>query len=149
MAFIRYNANPFNNDTIDCVIRGISKVMDITWDEAYIRLFVKGYELKEIFSRNNVWSEFLEDNGYKQYLVPDMCPNCITVDEFSNTHTDGKYLLGTGSHVIAVVNGDYYDTWDSGNEPKEHLITEMKRMMQDLSPHEKMAVQDCINKMEG
>ena len=28
----------------------------------------------------------------------------------------GTYVLGTGNHVVAVVNGDYYDMWDSGDE---------------------------------
>ena len=27
-----------------------------------------------------------------------------------------KYLIGTGSHAVAVIDGDYYDSWDSGNE---------------------------------
>ena len=116
MAYIQYNANPYKNDTIDCVLRGISLLMGITWDEAYIRLFVKGFNEKEVFTRNNVWNEFLKDNGYKQYLIPDTCPDCITVDKFAKGHPKGKYLLGTGSHVIAVINGDYYDTWDSGEE---------------------------------
>ena len=116
MAFINYNANPFENETIDCVIRGISKLMDITWDEAYLRLVIKGFEEKEVFTRNNVWIEFLRENGYKQYLIPDTCPDCITVAKFANSHPRGRHLLGTGTHVIAVVDGDYYDTWNSGSE---------------------------------
>lgn len=28
----------------------------------------------------------------------------------------GRYLLALDQHVVAVVDGDYYDTWDSGNE---------------------------------
>ena len=31
-------------------------------------------------------------------------------------HPKGIYVVATGSHVVAVVNGDYYDSWDSGDE---------------------------------
>lgn len=116
MAFIRYNANPYKNDTIDCVLRGISLLMNISWDEAYIRLFIKGFQEKEVFTRNNVWIDFLLENNYEQFLVPNTCPDCITVDKFAKGHPEGRFLLGTGTHVIAVIDGNYYDTWDSGEE---------------------------------
>jgi hypothetical protein len=25
-------------------------------------------------------------------------------------------VIGTGTHVVAVIGGDYYDTWDSGEK---------------------------------
>lgn len=28
---------------------------------------------------------------------------------------EGKYLLFVGGHVVAAINGNYYDTWDSGD----------------------------------
>jgi len=28
----------------------------------------------------------------------------------------GTYIIGTGSHAVAIINGDYYDSWDSGDE---------------------------------
>ena len=31
-------------------------------------------------------------------------------------HSRGTYVVGTGTHAIAVVDGCYYDAWDSGNE---------------------------------
>jgi hypothetical protein len=58
----------------------------------------------------------LKRQGYKQESLPNACPDCYTVSDFCNEHKQGKYLLATGSHVIAVKDGDYYDTWDSGDE---------------------------------
>ena len=29
-------------------------------------------------------------------------------------HPDGVYVLGLQGHVVTVVDGLYYDTWDSG-----------------------------------
>jgi hypothetical protein len=31
--------------------------------------------------------------------------------------------VGTGTHVVAVIDGDYYDAWDSGNEVIDRYFT--------------------------
>lgn len=123
MAFIRYNANPRNKDTIDCVIRGMSKLMDISWDAVYIILSAKGFLEKDVYVVNDLWIDILLDAGYQIYYVPNTCPDCITVKRFADHHPKGRYLLGTGSHVIAVVDGDYYDTWNSGAELPLYYFT--------------------------
>ena len=33
----------------------------------------------------------------------------------SHPFPTGKYIVATGTHAVAVVNGDYYDAWDSGH----------------------------------
>lgn len=43
------------------------------------------------------------------------CPNCITVADFAHDHPKGIYILGPTEHAVVVMNGDWYDTWDSGN----------------------------------
>lgn len=45
-----------------------------------------------------------------------MIPDDITVEEFCQEHSHGSYILGTGSHALAVIDGDYYDSWESGDE---------------------------------
>jgi hypothetical protein len=116
MAFIRYNENPYKNDTIDCAIRAISTFLDMSWDDVYIDLSVEGFINKDMPNKNYIWDQYLKRKGLQQYLVPNTCPNCTTVKQFTDDHRFGKYLLGTGSHVIAVINGNHYDTWDSGQE---------------------------------
>lgn len=113
--FIPYNANPNNNNTIDCTIRAISKVLDRTWDEIYISLVVEGYIQKDLPNSNSVWGKFLYENGYRREIIPNSCPACYTVAEFCVDHPVGTFLLVTGDHVVAVIDGSYYDTWDSGN----------------------------------
>jgi hypothetical protein len=88
----------------------------MSWDDVYIDLSVEGFINKDMPNKNYIWDQYLKRKGLQQYLVPNTCPHCTTVNEFANDHQVGKYLLGTGSHVIAVINGDYYDTWDSGEE---------------------------------
>ena len=34
----------------------------------------------------------------------------------ATVYIEDNYILGTGTHTVAVKHGNYYDTWDSGSE---------------------------------
>ena len=111
------NINPLRKNTGDCVVRAIGTVTDRDWDDVYLDLVVKGFQMKEMPSLNSVWGSYLKDLGFKRYIIPDTCDiECYTVEDFSRDHPTGRYILGTGTHVIAVIDGVYYDTWPSGEE---------------------------------
>lgn len=116
MSFIETNNNPLKRTVGDCVIRALSQVTGRDWDTTYIGVITQGFALKDMPSSNNVWGWYLFENGFDRYAVPDTCPKCYTVKDFCRDHPDGTYVLATGSHVVAVIDGDYYDTWDSGEE---------------------------------
>lgn len=116
MGYVVVNPNPENNLVGDCVIRAISILTDRSWDDTYIGVVSEGFLLKDMPSSNRVWGSYLQREGYVRNIIPNTCPNCYTVSDFCSDNKIGKYLLATGSHVVAVVDGNYYDTWDSGNE---------------------------------
>lgn len=116
MGYIPTNPNPNNNYTGDCVIRAISIAENKEWDDVYVELMVKGFAMKDMIESNELWNSYLHGLGYSRYIIPDSCPDCYTVREFAEDHPHGTYILGTGSHVICVIDGDYYDTWDSGHK---------------------------------
>lgn len=147
MSYVYYNPNPENDDDIDCVVRAICKLMDISWDEAYMWISIQGAMMHRIAIGNSVWSAFLESRGYSRHYIFDSCPDCYTVKDFCYDHPKGKYLLGvvvnhprqysamdsgrviTGNHAVTVVDGDYYDAWDSGNEvPLYYWSKERRRL---------------------
>ncbi|MDE6789340.1 MAG: hypothetical protein K2J47_08490 [Ruminococcus sp.] len=114
--FIRYNPNPQEKSIGDCVVRSISKILSYDWERTYIELAVQGFMMCDMPSANAVWGAYLRSKGFTRHVIPDTCPDCYTVADFTEDNPHGKYILATGSHVIAVSDGDYYDTWDSGSE---------------------------------
>lgn len=116
MAFIYYNPNPSKKLVGDCVIRAISKVTGQKWEQVHFDLCVESLMMDDMPSSNAVWGAYLYKLGFRQYVIPDTCPNCYSVKRFCQDHPKGTYLVATGTHVIAIKNGDYYDTWDSGDE---------------------------------
>lgn len=116
MAFKNYNPNPQNNLVIDCTVRAISKATGQSWDETYIGLAVQGYEAKDMPNSNFVWGQYVKKLGFRKSPLPNTCPDCYSVKQFCRDYPRGTFLLATGNHVVTVVDGDYYDTWDSGDE---------------------------------
>lgn len=113
--FIEYNVNPYKK-VGDCVIRAIAMVLNQSWEETYWDICEKGAELYDMPDSNAVWAAYLASKRYRRFIIPNTCPSCYTVKDFCRDHPKGNYILATGSHVIAVMNGDYLDTWDSGDE---------------------------------
>ena len=114
--FIPYNPNPQANYVGVCVIRAIAKVTNRDWDSTYLDICIQGFMLKDMPSANHVWGAYLKSQGFNQYLLPNTCPDCYTIKQFCEDNDWGSFLLATGSHVVAVENGFYYDAWDSGDE---------------------------------
>ena len=107
-----YNPNPLNKLVGDCVVRAITKAVDKSWGEVYLGLCILGYMMADWGSSNQVWGAYLRQHGFKRKVIPEDC----TVEEFCKDHPEGIYVLGTGSHAVAVVDGKFCDAWDSGSE---------------------------------
>ena len=114
--YIYYNPNPEKKHVGDCVVRALTVLFEDTWENVYADICMQGAFLYDMPSANNVWGTYLKVNGFRHHVLPDTCPNCYTVRRFCYDHPYGEYLVATGSHVMAVVDGDYFDTADSGNE---------------------------------
>lgn len=114
--FRSYNANPRSKRVGDCTVRAISLVLGKDWDDAYIGMAIEGFVQCDMPSANHVWGRYLKRNGFTRALIDDDDDEPYTVRRFCDDHPYGSYLLAIDGHVVAVIDGDYYDTWDSGNE---------------------------------
>lgn len=112
----QFNPNPHGYYVGDCVVRALSIALGESWEDIYLGLCVQGLAFSDMPSSNKVWGKYLKNRGYHRYQIPDDYPADYSVSDFCGEHFKGTYILGTGSHVIACVNGNYIDSWDSGDE---------------------------------
>lgn len=115
MGFIMFNPNPARKLVGDCVIRAVSKMTDQDWEKTYLEIALQGFIMHDMPSSNEVWDTYLKLKGFDRFTIPNTCPDCYTVEDFCLDNPVGEFMLATGTHVIAVKDGNYYDTWDSGN----------------------------------
>ena len=116
MAWIMTNPNPKGKLVGDCTVRALSIVTGKDWHDTYFGLALEGAMMCDMPSANTVTTSYLRRNGFRRCTIPNDCPQDYSVADFCADHPSGVYVLGIGSHVVAVVNGDYWDSWDSGRE---------------------------------
>ena len=114
--YMKYNPNPQRKTVGDCVVRSIAKVLGYDWERTYIELALQGFMMCDMPSANAVWGAYLRSKGFTRYVIPADCPECYTISDFARDNPHGKYVLAIGSHVVTVIDGNYYDSWDSGEE---------------------------------
>lgn len=116
MAWVKWNPNPQGKQVGDCSVRAVARALNTMWETAYSGIAVQGFMMNDMPSNNGVWGAYLRHNGFVRKIIPNECPDCYTVNDFCAEHPHGVYVLAVHNHVVTVVDGDYYDTWDSGNE---------------------------------
>lgn len=112
----RYVNNPAGRSVGDCAVRAVAKALGLTWDEAYIKLTVEGFTIKDMPSSNAVIGILLKENGFEKKTIPNTCPDCYTLEDFAHDHPQGVYVVFTSGHVVTAENGKICDSWDSSNE---------------------------------
>ena len=103
------------------MIRAIAIATGKRWYDVYDALCRMGREEANVISANSVWGRYLYKLGFEPFLLPDECPTCTTVRKFCEMYPFGTYIIGTGSHAVCVIDGDYYDSWDSGEETPSYF----------------------------
>lgn len=114
--WIKTNPNPGHKEVPDCVVRAIAVALDLRWLDVYDDLCALGRREYNMPSADAVWGKYLHNNGFEPFMLPHDCPNCITIAQFCVMYPRGTYIVGTGSHAVAIIDGDYYDSWNSGDE---------------------------------
>lgn len=106
---------PNSHSDGDCVIRALCKATGWNWKKAYCFAFIA--TLQDQFMPNYKDGEkiFYSKLGWKWH-----CHNTRkkrpTVQEFTQAHPTGTYVLSLSHHHVCVSGGCYYDSWDSGKK---------------------------------
>ena len=114
--WVEYLNNPVGRRVGDCAVRAVAKALDMGWEAAYIALVINGLQMGDVMTGNSVIGATLRQHGFKKFNIPNTCPDCYTIEDFAEDHPSGVYVAGTGSHVVAIKDGSYFDAWDSGKE---------------------------------
>lgn len=111
------NDKDLKDEFADCTVRALCKVLNSSWIDVFRKLvpimeeeqcLLSGFTLAQY---KRVYELFgMKYNGIsnkKGTIRP-------TVESFVKDHPTGKYILSVAHHHVAVVDGKYYDTWNSG-----------------------------------
>lgn len=100
----------------DCVIRALTKVVEKEWKTVFDELVPIARELQCMPNGKPCYEEYLKTNGFTYTGVSNRKgTKRPTVDSFAKTHPIGTYFLRVAHHVVACIDGIYYDTWESGD----------------------------------
>ena len=120
--YIEFNNNPAGRKVGDCVVRALSKALDVKWENAYLQLAINGLQMGDMPSSDSVAGSVLRQHGFYRDVIDNECPDCYTIADFCKDNPEGVYVLGTGNHVATVVDGVLYDAWNSENEIPQYVF---------------------------
>lgn len=119
MEFIKYNNNPKQKRTNDCVIRALSLGLNKSWEDVYKDLTNLGIKKGLMPNDRNNWKQYLKDFGYKMEKMPKkLNGKRYTVEEFINelAYNEQTYIIKIANHLTVVKDKKLYDTWNCKNK---------------------------------
>lgn len=122
--WIEYNPNPCGNEkATDCVIRSYCAAEDLEWDAAYKLACEAGKNLGCMPNDSQATNEVMVNEfGYTRHKISKELRG-ITVNEFACRYNKGIFVLVVPSHMVTVIDGEYYDTWDCGDKKVRAFYT--------------------------
>lgn len=129
--FKLYNANPKNKYIDDCVIRAISTALNQSWESTYREMIELGIKYGCLAISDSTINRYLESKGWvkhKQFKKYDGTK--YRGAEFCNWLKGTCYhnvIANIGTyHMVAIVEGVIYDTWDSSDGVVGNFWTNLK-----------------------
>ena len=113
--WVMYQPNPKNYKTGDCTIRAYTKAENISWEDAYDIAAEVGMEVSALPDDNKVVDKVLTERfSYKKIKLKK--DERLTINEFAIANPCGTYVVHVRGHLVTIVDGLYYDSWDSGKK---------------------------------
>lgn len=119
MEFVKYNHNPKQNKTNDCVIRAIAFALNKPWEDVYKDLSYLGFKKALMPNDSKVWQAYLKQLNYNKEKMPKKLDNKrFTLEEFADeiAHRNMTYIISIAKHLTVVKNKKLYDTWNCSHK---------------------------------
>ena len=109
------NQKDLKDEYGDCVIRALTKATGKEWLEVFKDLIPYAMEMQCIPNCRPCYEKYLADEGFTYKGISNAKgTKRPTVQSFTKEHKEGIYVLRVANHLVAVAEGYYWDTWDSG-----------------------------------
>ncbi len=117
----KYNPNPKSRNIGDCTLRAYCAAYGIDWGRAFD--IASGVAKENSSMIQYVADKVLTEHFNAQVDETYKCKakDRITVNEFAMSHPYGIYVLHVRSHMVTVKNGEYWDSWDSGDKKVDKI----------------------------
>lgn len=101
----------------DCVIRALTKALNKEWIEVFDELVPIARKFQCMPNSKPCYEKYLIDNGFTYHGISNKKgTKRPTVDRFTKDNSTGTFVLRVANHIVTVVDGIYYDTWESGDK---------------------------------
>lgn len=101
----------------DCVIRALTKAVGKDWTGVFDDLVPIARSLQAMPSGKPVYERYLINNAFTYHGISNKKgTKRPTVASFAAEHKSGIFLLRVANHVVTVVDGCFYDTFDCGHK---------------------------------
>lgn len=118
--YFQPNKKDLKDKVGDCQVRAFCKALNLSWVEAFDLTIPICRELQTytIFDCDLAKTkEAMERLGFTYTGISNKKGSTRpTVEKFAKEHPNGTYIVSLSHHVVAVVDGTFYDTWDSGEK---------------------------------
>lgn len=107
---LRKEANVYTGDSEDCIVRSITKIMNVEYKDVYDSLFERSRKLYiTSITYNKIIVEELKEKYHYEIYKP---RKYETLGEFMHKHKTGRFIILLDDHSIAYINGTWYDSDD-------------------------------------
>ena len=108
--FIYLNISPDGERKNDCVTRAITLVSGLDYAEIRKKLFHTAKLLDCEKLCPTCYSFLIQE------VIGGVPKNCdgMTVNDFADTHAQGKFLIRIQGHLTTIIDGTIFDIWDCG-----------------------------------
>jgi len=109
------NKKDIKDTTGDCVVRALTKATGKDWLQVFEELIPIARELQCMPNDKKCYTEYLKAQGCVYNGISNKAGTTRpTVASFARKHKHGTFVARVANHLVAIVDGHFYDTWDCG-----------------------------------